>query len=188
MICEQVLIHVNHCLSCLIHKCVPILISIDVLVKLLFYMFLQCEKGYHVECLKDHNMANLEVTNVHFSSHDLCFFILYYIHLLINIFLHQKVPEGNWFCNVDCDDIHMKLKNLMARGDPLLSDYLLNLIKKKQEKKGFETKLGLDIKWKIFNRKLIDSGIITSSLLFNVVAIFHVSIFFFLCFTLVIDI
>ncbi|RHN60385.1 putative histone acetyltransferase chromatin regulator PHD family [Medicago truncatula] len=144
MICDQVLVHVNHCFSCLIHKFVSILISINVLIKLLFYMFLQCEKGYHVECLKDHNMANLE-----------------------------KVPEGNWFCNVDCDDIHMKLKSFMARGDSLLSDYLLNLIKKKQEKKGFETELGLDIKWKIFNTKLIDSGIITSSFLFNVAAIFH---------------
>jgi len=71
----------------------------------------------------------------------------------------------------------------MARGDGLLSTYHLSLIKKKQEEKGLGNELGLDIKWKVFNRQLIDSQIITCSLLSNVVAIFHVSIFLFLCFT-----
>jgi type VI protein secretion system component VasA len=88
---------------------------------------------------------------------------------------------------VDCYDIHTKLKKLMARGDELLSDSLLSLIKKK-EQKGLNTELGLDIKLKVFNRKLIVSKSITSSFLSDVVAIFHVSILLFLCFTLVIDI
>ncbi|XP_024636869.2 increased DNA methylation 1 [Medicago truncatula] len=104
----------------------------------------QCEKDYHVGCLKDHNMANL-----------------------------KKVPKHYWFCGVDCYDIHMKLKNFMARGDVLLSDSLLSLIKNKKEQKGLETEFGLDIKWKVFNRQLIVSKIITSSLLSDVVTIFH---------------
>jgi len=82
----------------------------------------------------------------------------------------------------------MKLANLMARGDALLSNYALSLIKNKQEEKGLGTELGLDIKWKVFNQQLIDSQSITCSLLSNVIDIFHVSIFLFLCFTLVIDI
>jgi len=82
----------------------------------------------------------------------------------------------------------MKLKKLMARGDVFLSDSLLSLIKNKKEQKGLKTEFGLDIKWKVFNRQLIVSKIITSSLLSDVVAIFHVSILLFLCFTLVIDI
>ena len=67
MICDQVLVHVNHCLSFLTHKFVLIIVSsLNVLIKLLIYMFLQCEKEYHVGCLKEHNMANLEVPNVPF--------------------------------------------------------------------------------------------------------------------------
>jgi len=50
----------------------------------------------------------------------------------------------------------MKLQKLMARGESLLPDSVLSLIKNKQEEKGLETELGLHIKWRVFNAKLDD--------------------------------
>ncbi|XP_004506110.1 uncharacterized protein [Cicer arietinum] len=103
----------------------------------------QCEKEYHIGCLKDHNMQNIE-----------------------------KLPEGNWYCCSDCDQIHTALQNLVACGEEHLSDSLLSLIKKKHEKKGLETESGLDIKWRVLNWKMIASEEIRP-LLSQAVAIFH---------------
>ncbi|RHN60619.1 putative histone acetyltransferase chromatin regulator PHD family [Medicago truncatula] len=86
----------------------------------------QCEKEFHVECLKDHNMANL-----------------------------VELPKDKWFCGIDCDDIHMKLQKLMARG---------------------EAELGLDIKWRLLNTKLNNPKHNISPLISKANAIFHVSI------------
>lgn len=81
----------------------------------------------------------------------------------------------------------MELQKLMARGEARLSDSLLSLIKKKQDEKDFETELGLDVKWRVFNGKLNNSENIIETFLSKVVDIFHVSILCFLCFTLVVD-
>ncbi|KAJ1397768.1 Zinc finger, PHD-type [Sesbania bispinosa] len=103
----------------------------------------QCEREYHVGCLKDHNMQILEV-----------------------------LPEGNWFCCSDCDQIHTDMLNLVARGEENLPDSLLSLIKKKHEEKGLESEAGLDIKWRILNWNL-DASDKNRSLLSKAVAIFH---------------
>ncbi|KAE9587971.1 putative histone acetyltransferase chromatin regulator PHD family [Lupinus albus] len=104
----------------------------------------QCEKEYHVGCLKDHNMQNLE-----------------------------ELPEGNWFCGTSCNQIHSTLMNLVVgeKNLPVL-DSLLNLIKKKHEEKGLKTEVGLDIKWRVMNWKLAASDE-TRKLLSKAVAIFH---------------
>lgn len=140
-------------------------------------MHLQCEKEYHIGCLKDHNMQNIEVPNIRFSF--LFFFSLLYT-VVDTCFFYQKLPEGNWYCCSDCDQIHTALQNLVACGEEHLSDSLLSLIKKKHEKKGLETESGLDIKWRVLNWKMIASEEIRP-LLSQAVAIFHVSILLSLC-------
>ncbi|OIW15789.1 hypothetical protein TanjilG_04324 [Lupinus angustifolius] len=108
----------------------------------------QCEKEYHVGCLKDHNMQNLEAVK-------------------------QELPEGNWFCGTSCNQIHSTLMSLVVGEKNLpVPDSLLNLIKKKHEEKGVETEVGLDIKWRVMNWKLAASDE-TRKLLSKAVAIFH---------------
>ncbi|KAI4322336.1 hypothetical protein L6164_022041 [Bauhinia variegata] len=103
----------------------------------------QCEREYHVGCLKDHNMQNLE-----------------------------ELPEGNWFCCTECNQIHVTLVNLVARGEANLPDSLISMIKKKYEEKGLETGGGFDIKWRILNWKLASDNE-TRQLLSKACSIFH---------------
>ncbi|KAK7341920.1 hypothetical protein VNO80_24861 [Phaseolus coccineus] len=103
----------------------------------------QCEKEYHIGCLKDHNMQNIE-----------------------------ELPEGDWFCSSDCEHINTTLVNLVARGEENLPNPLLSLIKKKYNDKGLEFGLDIDIKWRLLNWKVGKSEE-TRQLLSKVVAIFH---------------
>ncbi|KAL9296814.1 hypothetical protein ACSQ67_022710 [Phaseolus vulgaris] len=103
----------------------------------------QCGKEYHIGCLKDHNMQNIE-----------------------------ELPEGDWFCCSDCEHIKTTLVNLVASGEENLPIPLLSLIKKKYNDKGLEFELGIDIKWRLLNWKVGKSEE-TRQLLSKVVAIFH---------------
>ncbi|OIW08531.1 hypothetical protein TanjilG_03207 [Lupinus angustifolius] len=103
----------------------------------------QCEREYHVGCLKDHNMQNLEA-----------------------------LPEGNWFCCSDCNQVHTALLNLTACGEEELPVSLVSLIKRKREEKGLETEAGPDIKWMVLNWKMVASDE-NRQLLSKAVAIFH---------------
>ncbi|KAK7324900.1 hypothetical protein VNO77_28830 [Canavalia gladiata] len=103
----------------------------------------QCEKEYHVGCLKDHNMQNLE-----------------------------ELPEGNWFCSTNCSQIHSAMMNLVVCGEKNIPDSLLSLIKRKHEEKNLDIGDGLDIKWRVLNWKL-DASVETRKLLSKAVAIFH---------------
>ncbi|KAG2371457.1 Protein CHROMATIN REMODELING 4 [Vigna angularis] len=103
----------------------------------------QCEKEYHVGCLKDHNMQNLE-----------------------------ELPEGNWFCGTSCNQIHSALADLAACGEKSVPDSLLSLIKKKHEEKSVDIQGDLDVKWRVINWKLDDS-VENRKRLSKAVAIFH---------------
>ncbi|RDX79291.1 hypothetical protein CR513_40302, partial [Mucuna pruriens] len=113
----------------------------------------QCEKEYHVGCLKDHNMQNLE-----------------------------ELPEGDWFCSINCNQIHSALVDLVACKEQNIPDSLLSLIKKKHEEKSLDIG-ALDIKWRVMNwkldsshsetKKLDSSHSDTRKLLSRAVAIFH---------------
>ncbi|XP_020230967.1 uncharacterized protein LOC109811594 [Cajanus cajan] len=103
----------------------------------------QCEKEYHVGCLKEHNMQNLE-----------------------------ELPEGNWFCSTNCNQIHSALGDLVACGEKNIPDSLLSLIKKKHEEKSLEIGDGLDVKWRVINWKL-DNSVEIRKLLSKAVSIFH---------------
>ncbi|KAJ7981075.1 putative Acyl-CoA N-acyltransferase with RING/FYVE/PHD-type zinc finger domain [Quillaja saponaria] len=103
----------------------------------------QCEREYHVGCLKDHNIQNL-----------------------------KELPQGNWFCSTNCTHIHSALLNLVAHGEEKLPVSLLNIIKKKHEEKGLESGASLDIKWRVLNWKLSNCDN-TRQLLSKAVSIFH---------------
>ncbi|KAI4300368.1 hypothetical protein L6164_033756 [Bauhinia variegata] len=85
----------------------------------------QCEKEYHVGCLRDHKMAYL-----------------------------KELPEGNWFCCPDCTRIHSTLQNLLVRGAEKLPDSLLDVLKKKQAEKGLESMNDIDVRWRVLNGKI----------------------------------
>ncbi|XP_072076670.1 uncharacterized protein [Arachis hypogaea] len=85
----------------------------------------QCEKEYHVGCLREHKMAYL-----------------------------KELPVGKWLCCNDCTRIHSTLENLLAMGAERLPESLLGIIKKKQEEKGLEPLNDIDIRWKLLNGKI----------------------------------
>ncbi|XP_028777155.1 uncharacterized protein LOC114733823 isoform X2 [Neltuma alba] len=85
----------------------------------------QCEKEYHVGCLRDHKMAYL-----------------------------KELPEGNWFCCTDCNRIHSTLQKFLVRGAEKLPDSLVNVIKTKQEEKGLQPFNDIDVRWRLLNGKI----------------------------------
>ncbi|GMI97205.1 hypothetical protein HRI_003389800 [Hibiscus trionum] len=103
----------------------------------------QCEREYHVGCLRDHNMDDL-----------------------------KELPKGNWFCCTDCNRIHSALQKLIVRGEEKLPDSSLLVVKNKHEKNSLESKASLDIRWRVLSGKMISSDD-TRVLLSKAVAIFH---------------
>ncbi|KAL2323170.1 hypothetical protein Fmac_027549 [Flemingia macrophylla] len=85
----------------------------------------QCEKEYHVGCLRDHKMAYL-----------------------------KELPEGDWLCCNDCTKIHATLENLLVRVAERLPESLLDVIKKKQMERCLEPLNEIDVRWKLLNGKI----------------------------------
>ncbi|CAK9150475.1 unnamed protein product [Ilex paraguariensis] len=85
----------------------------------------QCEKEYHVGCLKEHNVDDL-----------------------------KELPKGKWFCGTDCNRIHSALQKLLADGEEKLPYSLLDVIKKKQKEKGSEGSIDLDVRWRLLCGKM----------------------------------
>ncbi|KAL7173782.1 hypothetical protein ACSBR2_033108 [Camellia fascicularis] len=85
----------------------------------------QCEKEYHIGCLKEHKMDDL-----------------------------KELPKGKWFCCMDCNRIHSALQNLVVSGEQKLQDSLLSIVKKKLEEKGSESSADLDIKWRLLSGQM----------------------------------
>lgn len=103
----------------------------------------QCEKEYHVGCLKSHNMEDL-----------------------------KELPKGKWFCCTDCKRIHSVLGKLVARGEEKLPENLLDVIKKKNNDKGSENIACPDIGWRLLSGKMAYPDD-TRLLLSKAVSIFH---------------
>ncbi|KAA8544144.1 hypothetical protein F0562_022220 [Nyssa sinensis] len=85
----------------------------------------QCEKEYHVGCLKEHKMDDL-----------------------------KELPKGKWFCCTECDRIHSALQKLVVNGEENLPDSLLNVLKKKHEELGSESGANFDIRWRLLSGKM----------------------------------
>ncbi|XP_076942709.1 increased DNA methylation 1-like isoform X2 [Bidens hawaiensis] len=98
----------------------------------------QCEKEYHVGCLKEHKMDNL-----------------------------KALPKEEWFCCTDCNKIHTCLENLVASGLKTLPEVSLDPIKKKVKQR-LEPSAELDIRWRLLcgkmasddNRKLLAKAVL----------------------------
>uniref|UniRef100_A0A6N2KPL2 PHD-type domain-containing protein n=1 Tax=Salix viminalis TaxID=40686 RepID=A0A6N2KPL2_SALVM len=103
----------------------------------------QCEKEFHVGCLKEHQMQDL-----------------------------KELPTGKWFCCAGCEKIHSALQKLVIRGEEKLPDSSLNFIKKQHEESSLESGGSDDIRWRLLSKKT-DPSDVTESLLSEAVAIFH---------------
>ncbi|KAI4378706.1 hypothetical protein MLD38_016147 [Melastoma candidum] len=102
----------------------------------------QCEKEFHVGCLREHKIANL-----------------------------RELPQGDWFCSMDCSRIHSTLHDLIVRGSEKLQESLLNVIKKKHEERGLEKVDDIDVRWRLLSGNL--HSFESRRLLSEAVAIFH---------------
>ncbi|XP_022944249.1 uncharacterized protein LOC111448757 [Cucurbita moschata] len=103
----------------------------------------QCEKEFHVGCLKEHNMENL-----------------------------KELPQGKWFCCPECNRINSALEKLVALGGEKLPESILVSVQKKIEDKGSASINNLKIRWRVLNWKMSPSDE-TRSLLSKAVSIFH---------------
>ncbi|MBA0734743.1 hypothetical protein Gogos_018637, partial [Gossypium gossypioides] len=84
----------------------------------------QCEKEYHIGCLRTHKMADL-----------------------------REIPKGKWFCCSDCGRIHSTLQKLLIHGAERLSDSLLDVLKKKYAEKGLDADINIDVRWRLLSGK-----------------------------------
>ncbi|KAL4585280.1 hypothetical protein LXL04_009896 [Taraxacum kok-saghyz] len=66
----------------------------------------QCEREYHIGCLREHKMADLEA-----------------------------LPKGRWFYKEDCERIHYVLQDLLIREPEIVHEELLTFVRKKEKEK-----------------------------------------------------
>ncbi|CAA0830346.1 Acyl-CoA N-acyltransferase with RING/FYVE/PHD-type zinc finger domain [Striga hermonthica] len=85
----------------------------------------QCEKEYHVGCLKKCKMADL-----------------------------KELPKGKWFCTADCKWVYSALQNLLNAGAEKLPDSSLEIIKKKLIENTPEADIDFDVRWRLLNGKV----------------------------------
>ncbi|KAK6140036.1 hypothetical protein DH2020_026252 [Rehmannia glutinosa] len=85
----------------------------------------QCEKEYHVGCLKKCKLADL-----------------------------KELPKGKWFCSADCKWIYSALQNLLNAGAEKLPDSSLEIIKKKQIENASVADTDFDVRWRLLNGKI----------------------------------
>ncbi|KAJ6806030.1 uncharacterized protein M6B38_177175 [Iris pallida] len=83
----------------------------------------QCEKEYHVGCLKDHEMCDL-----------------------------KELPEGEWFCCAGCSEIHAALHKTLLRGLEPLQNFYTDVIRKKCERKGLSEDAA-EVRWRLLSGK-----------------------------------
>ncbi|KAI3826161.1 hypothetical protein L1987_00206 [Smallanthus sonchifolius] len=104
----------------------------------------QCEREYHIGCLREHNMADL-----------------------------KALPKGKWFCTKDCERINSDLQDLLNREPETLSDNLLTLLREKQknDNNNPETNSSSEIKFVVLSGKNATRE--TRKLLAQTVDIFH---------------
>ncbi|KAL2507477.1 Acyl-CoA N-acyltransferase with RING/FYVE/PHD-type zinc finger domain [Forsythia ovata] len=102
----------------------------------------QCEKDYHVGCLREQKIDDL-----------------------------KELPKDKWFCCTPCSNIHSALQNLVIDGEQMLPEALLNLVKKKHEKKSSEVIPEVDVRWRLLSGKLSSED--TRVWLSGAVTIFH---------------
>lgn len=83
----------------------------------------QCEKEFHVGCLRDSGLCDL-----------------------------KELPKDKWFCCDDCNKIHVALQNLVYTGAELVPASLLSTVNRKLIDKGY-TDVVNDVQWRILSGK-----------------------------------
>ncbi|PKA60862.1 hypothetical protein AXF42_Ash006497 [Apostasia shenzhenica] len=84
----------------------------------------QCEKEYHVGCLKNHSMDVL-----------------------------REKPKGDWFCCTDCINIHASLQEAVHNGAHALPDLALDMIKQNGIVKGLKNDGNVGLKLRLLHGK-----------------------------------
>ncbi|KAJ8532792.1 hypothetical protein K7X08_015681 [Anisodus acutangulus] len=102
----------------------------------------QCEKEYHVGCLKKRKIADL-----------------------------KELPNGKWFCCVDCKRIYSALQNSLNSGEEKLSESCLGAVRMKLKEKRLDFVGVPDVRWRLLSGKIISHE--TRVLLAEAVSIFH---------------
>ncbi|KAL1549377.1 hypothetical protein AAHA92_17491 [Salvia divinorum] len=85
----------------------------------------QCEKEYHVGCLKKCKLADL-----------------------------KELPKGKWFCSGNCKWIYSALQNVLNAGSERLLDSTLDIIREKLIDKNSDFDTDLDVRWRLLNGKI----------------------------------
>ncbi|KAM7464088.1 hypothetical protein LguiA_032209 [Lonicera macranthoides] len=84
----------------------------------------QCEKEYHVGCLRSTGLCDL-----------------------------KELPKDKWFCCNDCDTIHVAMQNLVLNGAEVVPNSIQVAINKKNLEKGLIEVASEDIQWRILSGK-----------------------------------
>ncbi|XP_015056110.1 uncharacterized protein LOC107002562 [Solanum pennellii] len=85
----------------------------------------QCEKEYHVGCLKKSKIADL-----------------------------KELPKGKWFCSVDCKRIYCALQNLLNSGEERLPDSCLDAARVKEKHNSLVAVGELDVRWRLLSGRI----------------------------------
>ncbi|XP_018486252.1 uncharacterized protein LOC108856853 isoform X1 [Raphanus sativus] len=84
----------------------------------------QCEKEYHVGCLRENELCDL-----------------------------KGIPQDKWFCCSDCSRIHTALQSSVSRGSQTIPTLLLDTISKKYREKGIYRDNGDTVEWMMLSGK-----------------------------------
>ena len=84
----------------------------------------------------------------------------------------QELPDGKWFCSMDCRRVESSLQNLLVRGVEKLPESLVDIIRKKNMHIGSDSGSDLEVSWRLLSGKIASPE--TRPLLSQAVAIFHV--------------
>ncbi|KZV29464.1 hypothetical protein F511_03749 [Dorcoceras hygrometricum] len=139
----------------------------------------QCEKEYHVGCLKKCKMADLKVRMFSFLRK------IYYLILISLLFCPytlvslsdsvsiccEGATKGKWFCSLNCKRMYSALQDLLNAGAEKILDSTLNIVRKKHVEKNPVAEVDLDMRWRLLNGKITSRE--TRVLLSQAVAIFH---------------
>ncbi|XP_010260093.1 PREDICTED: uncharacterized protein LOC104599305 [Nelumbo nucifera] len=88
----------------------------------------QCEKEYHVGCLRASGLCDL-----------------------------KELPKGKWFCCEDCSRIHSTLQNLLLSGTVMIPPSVSSIINKKLVEKGLTNEAHNDVQWQLLSGKMDSS-------------------------------
>ncbi|KAF3580487.1 hypothetical protein DY000_02034571 [Brassica cretica] len=105
----------------------------------------QCEKEFHVGCLKEHNIADL-----------------------------KELPEDKWFCSLGCENINTSLDSLVVRGEEKLSYNSLRKKQNPNVESCPDDNTTPDIRWRVLSGRLTSSDDTdTKALLGKALSILH---------------